>query len=254
MNENNATTGKRGMAIAVAAAISLLIATGVGYRVLAWHLAGPGGGTPLPPGALERLSMQIGNWVGQDVKLTEAVVEATDTDAHINRRYLRNNRAESVSLYVAYGVRARDLMPHRPEVCYPGNGWTLKDTRDAELLLADGVKLQCRVLRFARVGLATENVTVLNYYIVDGRYCPDVSLLRSKAWQGQSSIRYMAQVQISCSGRGQQSPESSVGSVRAFATDSARAIHDLFSHPGGSSEAANVRSHSEPPLKGEGNG
>jgi len=250
MNENE-LTNKRALTMAVGTALCLLIVSGVGYRVLAWHLGAGGGGTPLPPGALQRLPMKIGSWVGQDVKLDDRVVEATDTDAHVNRRYLRSNGSEGVSLYIAYGARARDLMPHRPEVCYPGNGWTLKDTRHVNLPLADGTKLQCRILKFSRAGLSTENITVLSYYLVDGQYSPDVSLLRSKSWVGQSGIDYMAQVQITCPGGERLSPESSVKSVSAFAADSARAIYDLFRRPGEDANKAETQPRSIPASGGK---
>ena len=249
----NEMTNKRALAMAVGTALCLLIVSGVGYRVLARRLGATDGGRPLPPGALQRLPMKIGDWVGQDVKLDERIVEATDTDAHVNRRYLRSNGSEGVSLYIAYGARARDLMPHRPEVCYPGNGWTLKDTRHVDLPLADGTKLQCRILKFSRAGLSTENVTVLSYYLVDGEYSPDVSLLRSKSWTGQSGIGYMAQVQVTCPGGGRLSPESSIRSVSAFAADSARAIHDLFPRSGEDAGKADTQPRSMPASGGKSN-
>jgi len=252
MNENE-LTNKRTLTMAVGAALSLLIVSGAGYRVLAWRLGATDGGSPLPPGTLQRLPMQIGQWSGKDVKLDERVVEATDTDAHVNRRYLRSHGSDGVSLYIAYGVRARDLMPHRPEVCYPGNGWTLKDTRHVDVPLADGTKLQCRILKFSRAGLSTENITVLSYYLVDGQYSPDVSLLRSKSWTGQSGIGYMAQVQITCSGGGRLSPESSVKSVSEFAADSARAIYDLFRSSEEDANKADTQPRSIPASGGKSN-
>ena len=249
----NETTNKRALTMAVGAALCLLIVSGAGYRVLARRLGANDGGRPLPPGTLQRLPIKIGDWVGQDVKLDERIVEATDTDAHVNRRYVRSNSAEAVSLYIAYGLRARDLMPHRPEVCYPGNGWTMQDTRHVDLPLADGTKLQCRILKFSRAGLSTENVTVLSYYLVDGQYSPDVSLLRSKAWAGQGNIDYMAQVQVTCPGRGQLSPESSVKSVSAFAVDSARGIYDLFQRSGEDTNKADTQPRSAPASGGKSN-
>jgi len=71
------------------------------------------------------------------VPLDEAIIKATNTDAHINRSYSRNNSLEFVSLYIATGVKARDLMPHQPEVCYTGAGWTRTDKSSKELPLSD---------------------------------------------------------------------------------------------------------------------
>jgi hypothetical protein len=78
---------------------------------------------------------------------------------------------ESVSFYLACGVRARDLMPHRPEVCYPGNGWTLTEQRFMDVPLGDGRTLPYNVVRFSRGVFNTQSVVVLDYCVVDGQYC-----------------------------------------------------------------------------------
>ncbi len=172
--------------------------------------------------------MQLGNWTGKEEPLDEAVVRATDTDAHVSRRYSRQNSLESVWLYIAYGVRARDLMPHRPEVCYTGAGWTLVDRDSTELALADGMKLLCNVLQFARGTLNKRRVVVLDYYIVDGQYCHDVRLLRSKAWRGSGTVDHVAQVQIVASVMTNMPADSAERSVLAFAIESASSIASLF--------------------------
>lgn len=228
---------RRGVFVAAGTAIGLLVLSGMCYRVAAEYLARPSESIPLPAGALARLPMRIGQWVGRDVPLSEAVIEATDSDDHVSRAYSRGYGAERIWVFIAYGVRARDLMPHRPEVCYPGSGWTLEGRRDADLTLGDGSKLRCRTLRFSRGGLTATQRTVLNYYIVDGQYCADVSVLRSKAWRGSSGVRYMAQVQITCAG-GALAPDSAARSVSAFAVDSAEAIRALLPDTGAAPDAA----------------
>ncbi|MBN1506437.1 MAG: EpsI family protein [Sedimentisphaerales bacterium] len=210
------------------AASLLMLVSGLGYRVLASRLAAPGATPSISPAALERLPWQIGGWTGQDVPLDDAIVRATDTDAHVSRRYSCNRGLDSVFLYIASGVKARDLMPHRPEVCYTGSGWTLLDRRFRELSLDDGAKLPCNVLRFSRGVLDTKGVTVLDYYIVDGQYCHDVSLLRSKAWRGSGTVRYVAQVEIIAAVNSTLMAESATKLVCAFAGDSALPIAQLF--------------------------
>jgi EpsI family protein len=216
--------------VIVAAVVAgfLILAYGAAYRVLAARLAAPVNTAPLPPAALEQLPLQIGDWMGQNVPLDEAIVRATDTEAHINRRYSRHNALEYVSLYIAYGVRARDLMPHRPEVCYTGAGWTLVDQNSMELPLSDGMKLPCSALQFSRGTLNTKKVIVLDYYIVDGHYCRDVSLLRSKAWYGSGTVRYVAQVQIVASITENLSADSAARIVHDFTVESASLISRLF--------------------------
>lgn len=231
----SAIENRRSVTIAVVAAVVLMGASGVGYRVFARYLARPTDSTPLPPGTLARLPRHIGQWVGKDVPLEEALIAATDTDAIVNRVYSRTAGGEVVALFIGYGVQARDLMPHRPEVCYPGAGWTLNDNDLVQLALRDGTTLDCRIYRFSRGALSSQDMTVLNYYIVDGQYCPDVSLLRSRAWRGSKGIRYMAQVQIACSDSPLRGASGAVESVRSFAAEAAQAIRCLFTATAASS-------------------
>jgi len=130
---------------------------------------------------------------------------------------------------VAYGVRARDLMPHRPEVCYPGAGWTFRGSVDRELALPNGPSLACRVLRFAHGTFDQRQIVVVNYYIVDGQYCPDVSLLRSKAWRGSRGVRYVVQVQVTATSDAYTDLDMAEAGVLAFATESADFIQGVLS-------------------------
>ena len=224
----NDNPNQRPVIVAAVVAGFLMLVSSIAYRVLAARLDAPVNTTSLPPAALERLPLQIDDWTGQNVPLDEAIVRATDTEAHINRRYSRHNASENISLYIAYGVRARDLMPHRPEVCYTGAGWTLIDKRSKELPLSDGMKLPCSILQFSRGTLNTMKTVVLDYYIVDGQYCRDVSLLRFKAWRGSGTVRYVTQIQIVASATSNLTADSAARLVCDFAAESASSISELF--------------------------
>jgi len=219
---------RRPVFVAAIAASFLMLTFGIAYRVLAARLAAPVNTAVMSAAALEQLPLQIGGWAGQEVPLDEAIVRATDTDAHISRRYFRHNNSENIFLYIAYGVRARDLMPHRPEVCYTGAGWTLTDSSSMDLPLSDGMKLPCRALQFSRGTLNKKKVMVLNYYIVDGQYCRDVSLLRSKAWHGSGMVRYVAQIQIVASDPSNLTTDAAAKMAHTFAIESASLISTLF--------------------------
>ena len=212
--------------VAMLTAIAMMAAGGTTYRVLAPRLARPSDSVPLTSAQLGVIPMQIGQWLGRDVALDEAIIRATDTDAHVNRLYIRGNQA--VSIFVAYGTRARDLMPHRPEVCYPSNGWTAAGSETIDLTIADGSFLPCTIYRFERGGLSRPAVTVLNYYIVDGQYSPDVSLLRRKAWRGSAGVRYMAQVQICSAAGGDAANDSASQVVSQFAAQVAGEIRAVL--------------------------
>ncbi len=221
-------SNRRPVIAATMTASCLMLVFGVAYGTLAARLNGSGNSTPIPAAVLDRFPIQLGEWTGQDVPLDEEIVRATDTDAHLSRRYSRHGNLESISFYIASGVKARDLMPHRPEVCYTGAGWTLMDRRSLELPLGDGTRLSCNVLQFSRGALNKQGVLVLDYYIVDGEYCRDVSRLRYKVWRGSGAVRYVAQMQISTSITEILNADVATKIICDFAVESALPIARLF--------------------------
>ena len=227
MTKNNNSNRKLVIIAAVVAGFLIFISSAA-YHFLASRLEAPVNTTPLSPAALERLPLQFESWKGKDVPLDEEIVRATDTDAHVNRVYSRHNSLENISLYIAYGVSVRDLMPHRPEVCYDGAGWTLTDERSMELPLSNGMELPCRALQFSRGMLNTKKIVLLNYYIVDGQYSRDVEGFRFKAVLGFGTVRHVAQVQIVASTTVNLNADSAVRLVSEFAAESASSISRLF--------------------------
>lgn len=213
MRESSNTQAKpsqlpRPVLTAAAAAILALATGGIGYRLLERHYAQPMTSIPLPPDTLTRLPMQIGQWRGRDVEMDERVIQATDSDASLSRVYSRPGDSRHVTFYVAYGIRGRDLVPHRPEVCYPGAGWTLLSDRTVSLALPDGETLPCRVFRFSRSGLNVETVRVMNFFLIDGQFYPDLSDIRPRIWKGGGQMRYMTRVMLTCmDGDSEQSDE-----------------------------------------------
>ncbi|NLF29733.1 MAG: EpsI family protein [Planctomycetes bacterium] len=207
-----------------------MVASGVGHRAAFDYLNGQVTARPLPPGTLAKVPMRIGDWQGVDVPLDEAVVKATDADDHLSRNYTDGATGERVWFYVSYGVRARDLMPHRPDVCYPLNGWILQTQQTVDLPpeQTGADVLRCRVLEFSKGGMNAGTAVVVNYYLVDGRSCPDESLLRSRAWRGSGSIDYMAQVQVVASAPQGDSAAKAREAAERFAAASVGDLREIL--------------------------
>ncbi len=180
------------------AAIALLAGTGGGYRLLQARYADLANAISVEPGSLSVIPIQIGEWHGVDIPMDENVIQATDTDDHVNRSYVRGR--DAVGLYVAMGVKIRDLLPHRPEVCYSGAGWNLVESQLETITLDDGTTFDCMLQQFTRGSLSNERINVLHYYIVDDAYSADVSLLRKTAWRFDKGPHYSAQVHLVASG------------------------------------------------------
>ena len=156
----NKKSNSNSIILAAVMAIFMMLFFGTTHRIMSARLSAPIETPSIPPDSLEKLPIQIGDWTGKEAPLDEAIVRATDADAHISRSYSRYSNSEQVWLYISYGMRARDLMPHRPEVCYTGNGWTLIDRNSMEFPLSDGMKLQCSIFQFSRGDLIKEESIV----------------------------------------------------------------------------------------------
>ncbi len=217
--------------VAAVTAIVMMFIFGLLHRAVSARLASEVV-SPMPADALDKLPMQIGDWTGQDEPLNEAVIEATDTDAYISRSYSKSNRLEDVWLYIAAGRRARDLMPHRPEVCYIGAGWTRISGSFKELLLEKGSILPCSIFQFSRGALTAQKVLVLDYYLIDGQFYRDISLLRSRIWRGSGTVSYVVQIQIVAPVTTEQTADSAQKIVCDFAVESAPAIFDVLESAG----------------------
>ena len=217
------------VAAAITASFMILI-LGLTYRVLAARLLTPVSNSPIDPNALEGFPMQIGDWTGQDLPLDETIPGEIGADAYINRWYSRRIGSESVNLFVAAsGVTAGTLVGHPPEVCNVMAGSTLTDDQSMELPLDDGAMLPCRVLEFSRGGLlAPEKKTVLCYYMADGQFCGNRSVLRSRVRRGSNMVNCVAQVQIAASVGENLTAVAATRLVCAFAVDSAPSIAHLF--------------------------
>jgi EpsI family protein len=209
----------------VAAAITgsvLMLVLGLGYRAAAAWLNAPVNADPVTQETLDRLPFQIDSWAGQSVPMDPNLIAATDTDACLSRQYAQTDAGRAISLWVASGVQVRDLMPHRPEVCYVGNGYTLAAQRIETLSLDSDRALPCNIMHFSR---GADRVVVLYYYIVDGQYCQGVSQFRYSVFD---RIGYVTQVQIVAAAGTSSGVTSAEEAVLGFAKDSAASLVGLF--------------------------
>ncbi len=171
--------------------------------------------------------MAIGGWVGEDVPLDEAIVQRTDSDSHVSRRYSRRNGQEAITLYVTCGVNAGELLRHNPENCYSGAGWLLASHRLIELPAADGTMRPCTLFEFARNRLGMERIATLLYLIVDGHHYSDIPAVQWKVWRRHSAVRYAAEIQI-ITPVGTAGEDIAEEILRDFAIDSFVPIASLF--------------------------
>lgn len=203
----------RSSRLAAGLALGIVLAGGIGYRVAASRMGRMLTSAPMPKGTLAGLPMDLDGWSGQELVLDEKLIRATDTDDHVCRQLTSRQGLPGAVLFVGYGINLRDLTPHRPEVCYVGQGWTQIGADTITLPLPEGGKLPCRLFRFRKGELSPRVTVVLHYYIADGQRGADVDWLLDAALRGSSRAHYAARVQIEC-----HAPDTSDGVERAMQT------------------------------------
>jgi EpsI family protein len=189
------------MAWAAVVCAAALVGSGLVYRHYAeqWQrlLAQP---VKLPT-PLKAFPMQVGDWQGRDVEMSEAVKKIAGNDDYISRAYVNSKTGQTVYLYVAFSGRPRNMRGHRPQVCYKGAGWNNTASDRVAVDLADGRRMEAMIHRFDRVTPSRQAVAVLNYYVVNGQVTLTEEAFTSLGFRTPNLsgdlARYVAQVQIS---------------------------------------------------------
>jgi hypothetical protein len=216
-------TGKVPVFLVWIFAVLLLVSSGITYRVLASRLKLVVD-TPVElPVPLSAFPKQIGNWVGKDVPIPPNIQRAARNDAFLNRFFTNEVRNQWANVYIAYTAHPRTMLGHRPQICYVAGGWVHESTELTNVTSSTGRELPCLLHRFRRPSPETEEIVVLNFYIVNGRLTSDERVFSGVGFRTPNidgdPARYVTQVQI-----------SSVfeNSVRSVAKDITEQVLDFF--------------------------
>ena len=229
--------GKASLSLVLLLVIILLVSAGAAYRVLASRLellASVSIDLPVP---LSAFPMEIGDWQGKDVPIPENIQRVAGNDDFLNRVYVNKSTNQWANIYVAYSARPRNMLGHRPDVCYVGGGWVHDGTDPSNFVSAGGRGINCLIHRFHMPAPRSDSVVVLNYYILNGQIKADdrgfsgISV-RSPNVDGDRAM-YVTQVQIS---------STLENSTRALACDVADMIMEYFPDVNGVVEMADKSS------------
>jgi EpsI family protein len=87
----------------------------------------------LDPSSINRISLSLDRWQGEDISLSDGVERMLRADSQIQRRYQRPN-GDLVWLYVGYYGTERGGRPeHTPWACYPSAGWVILSSIETSL-------------------------------------------------------------------------------------------------------------------------
>jgi len=183
-------------------AIVLLVSAGMTYRILASGLERVVNRTIKLPVPLSDFPTQIGNWSGKDMSIpstTKEYMEKNFADDYFSRQY--SNSEAKVNVYVVYcSSRPGGILGHRPRKCYAGYGWIHDGTETDHFISWAGKKIPYLIHRFHKPEM-TDQVVVLNFYILNGEPTADENDFSSSLWRRPNIAgdlaKYVAQVQIS---------------------------------------------------------
>ena len=216
-------TGKIPVFLVWILAVLLLVSSGITYRVLASRLKLVVD-TPVElPVPLSAFPKKIGQWVGKDVPIPQNIQSVAGNDAFLNRLFMSNISNDWANVYIAYTAHPRTMLGHRPQICYVAGGWVHDSTELTDVISSAGREFSCLLHRFHRPAPETEEMVVLNFYIVNGRLTSDERVFSGVGWRTPNidgnPAHYVTQIQI-----------SSVveNSVRSVARDIAELVLDYF--------------------------
>jgi len=182
-------------------AIAVLLLAGAAYRVAASRLKLVTETPIVLPVPLSSFPIEVFEWAGEDVAISTGVQRVADNDDFLNRLYINKSNNQWANVYISYTARPRTMLGHRPQVCYTAGGWVHDSTDSSEVISLSGEKIPCLIHRFHKPYPQSEEIVVLNFYILNGQLTGNESGFSGVGWRtpniSKNIARYVAQIQIS---------------------------------------------------------
>lgn len=215
-----------------AIAVALLLCSGFAYQIVAGCLQGVTESPITLPVPLKEFPLEVGQWSGREVSIPASVQKVAGNDDFFSRSYINKATNQRANVYVAYTARPRTMLGHRPQVCYPANGWIHDSTDHIKMTSSEGLEIPCLLHRFHRPAPNYDEMVVLNFYIVNGQLTDDERVFSGVGWRTPNiagdPARYVAQAQFSA---------ALENSVRSAAKDFADLVLDYFPDSDGAVKA-----------------
>jgi hypothetical protein len=156
----------------------LLIAVGIGHRLLLTGIERSLTHSLALRAPLESIPLELPGWVGWQAPIDPRVrqVDGFEHD-FINRHYREADGGRTVSVFIGYQGRPRSVFGHRAEVCYATHGWKELSDEPVEVRMPAGGPLPARIYEFESPRPDGGRMLVLSAYVVNGRFTNDSSAL-----------------------------------------------------------------------------
>jgi len=182
-------------------AISVLLLAGASYRITASRQKLVTETPIVLPVPLSSFPIEVSKWIGKDVPISTGIQRVAGNDDFLNRLYINKSNNQWFNVYIAYSARPRTMLGHRPQVCYVAGGWVHDTTDSSEVISLSGEKIPCLIHRFHKPYPQSDEIVVLNFYILNGQLTSNESGFSGIGWRtpniSKNIARYVAQIQIS---------------------------------------------------------
>jgi hypothetical protein len=142
---------------------------------------------------------RIEGWIGADVPPQAPAIQLLRPNKLLQRRYLRDDQTEAMSLLFVHCADARDMQGHFPPVCYPSHGWIMAGSERVEFAMGDR-RVPAMVYKLFTVRNGVEQrMTILNFFVVPSAADPlaeDMKAVNRAAAASAQSWLGAAQLQI----------------------------------------------------------
>jgi EpsI family protein len=122
----------------------------------------------IQPAAIDlALPTFVGEWYGADQPVTQGEKDSLGPDTQFVRKLYTNARGDQIFVSIVFSGPDMSTSIHRPERCLPAQGWTIADTRTAQIPIGKETLKATRLqnLRtFRNEKSEPINVYSLNYY------------------------------------------------------------------------------------------
>jgi EpsI family protein len=95
-----------------------------------------------PAGISLKLPIWVGNWLGDDVAITQREIEVLAKDTQFARKVYASPDGDLIVVSIVLSGDDMTTSIHRPERCLPAQGWSLVNTSERTITLPDSVPLK----------------------------------------------------------------------------------------------------------------
>ncbi len=151
-------------------------------------------------GAINAVPASIGSWRGEDLPIPHDVLDLLHPNAALHRRYT-DESGHSMELLIVQCTDARDMRGHCPDVCYPANGWLVRQVRPVQVDLP-GRPAEALEYELERQGTSgMESLFVRSFFVMpEGNILKDMNSLIAAAKDYRMLPFGAAQFQVAFNG------------------------------------------------------